>query len=149
MLEATGNLWTYPADLRVITTNGFVKRSGEAVMGRGCALEATQRYPGIARHLGDNLRVHGNHVFLLAGGTPDRDLASMPVKHAWMEPADLALIIRSADELAALVTECGYQRIVLPRPGCGNGRLHWDDVRQHIAPILDDRFTAITFGERT
>jgi len=39
------NLWEYPADARVITTNGFVKNNGEAVMGRGCAREAARKYP--------------------------------------------------------------------------------------------------------
>lgn len=35
MIEVKGNLWTYPAEVRVITTNGFVKKNGEAVMGIG------------------------------------------------------------------------------------------------------------------
>ena len=52
MIEVVGNLWTYAADFRAITTNGTVKFDGRAVMGRGCAREATQRYPKIARQLG-------------------------------------------------------------------------------------------------
>ena len=40
MREVVGNLWTYPADIRVITTNGTVKNDGTCVMGRGCAAEA-------------------------------------------------------------------------------------------------------------
>lgn len=141
MIEARGNLWTHPADLRVITTNGFVKNNGAAVMGRGCALEATQRHPGIENVLGARLRASGNHVHLLGPG-----LASMPVKHHWRQDADPTLIVRSATELVALADKhSNYQRIVLPRPGCGNGRLRWNDIRPLLEGILDDRFTVITF----
>ncbi len=141
MLSITGHdLWDLSADLRVLTTNGFVKRNGDAVMGRGIALEATRRYPGIASVLGNRLRTAGNHVHLLSPG-----IASMPVKHLWWDPADPRLIVRSAHELVALVNEHGFTQVVMPRPGCGNGRLDWRDVEPLIAPILDDRFTVVTF----
>jgi len=48
MREVTGNLWTYrPAGIRVITTNGTIKASGEAVMGKGCAREAVVKEFGV------------------------------------------------------------------------------------------------------
>ena len=67
MLEVKGNLWTfeYPntspdSYVRCITTNGFVKKNGEAVMGRGCAKEACERYPGLAKQLGEKIIKKGN-----------------------------------------------------------------------------------------
>lgn len=145
MVEVTGNLWDYPADIRVITTNGTVKKNGECVMGRGCASEAKKHHPGIARALGRMLEQHGNHVFQLAqgGGT----LFSFPVKHNWFEKADCRLILRSAKELVAVLSNRGMETwsVVLPRPGCGNGQLKWEDVKPVLAPILDDRFHVITF----
>jgi len=39
MKELRGNLFHTPCDVICITTNGFVKRNGEAVMGRGCAVQ--------------------------------------------------------------------------------------------------------------
>ncbi|KKK79008.1 hypothetical protein LCGC14_2837860, partial [marine sediment metagenome] len=45
-----GELWKpveHPA-IYVVTTNASVNKRGELVMGRGAALQATQRIPGIA-----------------------------------------------------------------------------------------------------
>jgi hypothetical protein len=37
-----------------------------------------------------------------------------------------------------------WQRVVLPRAGCGNGGLNWEmAVRPVLADILDDRFIAL------
>jgi hypothetical protein len=66
MRELKGDLWKLAAELKpdavVISTNGFVKASGHAVMGRGCALEAAKRWPDLPLLLGhllmnDTLRV--------------------------------------------------------------------------------------------
>lgn len=142
MIEVYGDLWSYPADVRVITTNGMVRKDGGCVMGRGCALEAKNRYKGIDLVLGRMIKVEGNHVhFLMA--MADFTLYSYPVKHKWFEAADPDLIVRSAEELAELVH--GDSQVVLPRPGCGNGSLKWDQVKPLLEKILDDRFHVITF----
>jgi hypothetical protein len=159
MIEVTGNLWEYEANYRCITTNGTVKRNGCGVMGRGCALEATQRYPDIAEVLGDLLSHEGNHVHELGYSIKHSDetrpkkyawdLISFPVKHNWREKADLGLIHRSAEELVELIDRKpdNYNlTIVVPRPGCGNGQRDWEsEVKPLIEPILDDRFVIITF----
>lgn len=148
MKEVTGNLWTYPADVRVITTNGFVKKNGEAVMGRGCALEAAKKYPSLPKVLGDHIKSNGNHVSWLYGCDRGELLWSFPVKHNWYEKADLTLIERSARELYnEFNAKKSVKVVVLPRPGCGNGQLNWNDVRPILEPILDDRFHVITFGD--
>lgn len=148
MTEVTGDLWTFPANIRVITTNGFVKKNGEAVMGRGCALQATKKFPGIAFTLGYKLKSSGNRVHVLKTGSfenPSEVLVSFPVKHKWFEKADPALIEKSAKELRSVVSNYKHTvKVVLPRPGCGNGQLKWEDVRLILAPILDDRFYVIT-----
>jgi hypothetical protein len=145
MKEVKGNLWDYPADVRVITTNGFVKKNGECVMGRGCAAEAKQRHPRLPKILGDLIQRRGNNVHYLLYA-----LYSFPVKHHWFQKADIALIEQSAKQLVTLITEdwdSGDKEpiIVLPRPGCGNGQLNWEDVKPILEPILDDRFHVITF----
>ncbi len=148
MKEVRGNLWTYPAHVRVITTNGFVKNDGKAVMGRGCALEATKLYPDISLTLGNLLKKHGNHVNILRFGEffPKDSLVSFPVKHHWYQEADLQLIERSCQELVALAGNYDHSTVfVLPRPGCGNGKLSWADVKPVLEQYFDDRFHVITF----
>lgn len=144
MKEVTGNLWTYPADVRVITTNGTVKKNGECVMGRGCAAEAKQRWPDVPKMLGAHLEARGNIPMRF----PDNlglVLLSLPVKHQWYEKADPKLIEVSAKILAAWADLHKWETLVLPRPGCGNGGLRWENVKPVLEPILDDRFHVITF----
>lgn len=145
MREIEDNLWEVSCDLRVITTNGAVRSDGACVMGRGCALEAKQRFPGIDLKLGRLLREHGNRVMRLAQLTDGSELASFPVKHHWKEEADPALIQRSAHQLVALANRFDYTNVIIPHPGCGNGKLSWEQVRPILSEILDNRFTVITF----
>jgi hypothetical protein len=151
MKETTGNLWEQDADAICITTNGFVKKNGACVMGRGCALEATRYCPGIEFSLGALILRYGNHVYELgrwrtfAPHDHPTQIFSFPTKHKWIEKSDIDLIERSAHELATHTYELGYERVVLPRPGCGNGQLSWDNVKPVLEKILDDRFVVITF----
>ena len=146
MKEAKGNLWDSGAEVIVITTNGFVKNNGEAVMGRGCALEAKNIWPSFPKALGKVLREHGNnvHVFDFPDG---HHLVTFPVKHHWREKADLKLIRRSVNQLIAEASLLHtWKTIALPRPGCGNGRLDWEtEVKPLLVDKLDDRFTVYTF----
>lgn len=142
MTEAFGNLWDYPADWRVITTNGTVKQNGEAVMGRGCAAEAKAKFPGIAKALGTHLASVGNIMCVAT----ELKLLTFPVKHHWFQDADPRLIEESAADLARFARAIAPATIVLPRPGCGNGRLSWAMVKPLLAD-LPDNVVVITFPE--
>jgi len=158
VLEARGDLWELGknADAVVITTNGFVKKNGHAVMGRGCAREARDRWAGLDLRLGTLIRIHGNRCFRFAASLPNNEgscLVSFPVKPergldgepGWSCPAEMWLIRQSARQLVEMADKFGWGSVVLPRPGCGNGGLDWDDVRPILEAILDDRFTVVTF----
>ena len=146
MREELRDLWSYSiddCDARVITTNGTVKASGRAVMGRGVAKQAKDRYIGIEKLLGMVLKTQGNHVEILIH--KPLALVMFPVKHEWHELADLELIAQSARELVSFADVMGWKRVVLPRPGCGNGGLKWESqVRPILLSVLDDRFTVVT-----
>jgi hypothetical protein len=148
MIERIENLWHLEADAKCITTNGFVKNNGEAVMGAGIAKQAKLFYPKLPLAVGLAIQVLGNHV------TPfvvekDNILFTFPVKHNWWEKADLELIERSASELVEWVDEINQvkeviETVALPRPGCGNGQRDWEEeVKVVIEPILDDRFVVV------
>jgi len=142
MREDMGNLWTYPANAIVITTNGFVKKNGEAVMGRGCAREAAIRYPDLPEKLGNSLNISGNKVFHF---WIREHILTMPVKHNWWEKADIELIKESAKQLIEHADGWDFKTIVCPRPGCGNGQLDWEDVKPILSEIWDDRFVALDY----
>lgn len=128
------------ANALCITTNGTVKKNGAVVMGRGIAKEARDRFPGIDGRLGQHVQHKGNIVgFIWENPT----ILSFPVKHNWWEKADLALIRASYLTVVALVRYENWTRVILPKPGCGNGQLRWEDVEQVLAPIYDKRIVIV------
>lgn len=143
MREISGNIWEYlDKAVIVITTNGQVTRDGRAVLGRGCAREAGERFPWLAERLGSLITGHGNHVHHLGNG-----LVTFPVEHSPFEHPDARLIERSARELAELADREEWPMIVVPRPGCGGGGLDWREVRPILARHLDERFRIITLRD--
>lgn len=137
MKEIKGDLWQLPGFNKIfITTNGYVNKQGKAVMGRGCALEAKTKMPGVERVLGKSIVKYGNHVLIFAI-YEGKDILSFPVKHNWWEKADIELIKRSCTELMQRLDP--WHKVLLPRPGCGNGHLNWENVKPVIAPLLNDQ----------
>jgi hypothetical protein len=127
-----------------ITTNGFVKANNTCVMGRGCALEAKKKWPGIDLMLGRLIQKNGNIVQGL-GKVSDTIIIAFPVKHNWFEDADLGLIRTSCKQLVSLADRKELTTIVIPRPGCGNGKLKYELVEPILKEELDDRFFIITY----
>lgn len=141
MIEVVGDMWTYPAEWRCITTNGMVKNDGCLVMGGGCALEAKQRYPGIDHKLGTMVEAFGNKPYTIEL----YKLITLPTKHDWKDNSDIDLIVYGAKILAEFVKVNNIKSIVIPRPGCGLGGLNWDDVKKVLEPIFDtDAFIIIS-----
>ncbi|MBI2060646.1 MAG: hypothetical protein HYT87_12825 [Nitrospirae bacterium] len=73
MIEVVGDLFDQEADAICLTTNGFVKANGEAVMGRGCAKQAADLWPELPGMLGSRIQKEGVRVTLLSEqvvGTP-------------------------------------------------------------------------------
>lgn len=148
MREARGDIFklleTGNFDAFCITTNGTIKSNGECVMGRGIALTCKRMFPDIPMILGNLIRIRGNHVHKL-GTYKSSVIFSFPVKHNWWEVADIELIKRSCVELTHELDRLNLKSVLLPRPGCGNGKLNWNDVEPVIAKLLDDRVIVVTF----
>lgn len=146
MLEEYGDIWDMEADAICITTNGFVKANGKLVMGAGVAGQAQARYPELPLTFGELVSEKGNHVYMVRARGEGVPLLSFPVKHVWYEDADLELIKRSCQELMEYIDTWEFERVLLPRPGCGNGKLKWEDVKPVIEPILDDRVVVVDYN---
>lgn len=131
--EVLGDLWTYYGRepyIVLITTNGGLRSNGKAIMSKGCAAEARLKIPGIERLLGAHLQSFGNRLMVTENG-----YGTFPVKINWWEKADLALIVQSAGELAKMAAHKKFadKIFILPRPGCGVGKLQWSEVK----PLLE------------
>jgi hypothetical protein len=139
MRELSGNIWDYLGTAVIaITTNGSVTRDGRAVLGRGCARQAGERFPDLSARLGRLISTNGNHVQLVGDG-----LVSFPVEEsAWSLP-EPRLILQSAEELRGLADAGQWCSIVVPRPGCGGGGLAWREVKPLLDAYFDGRFIVI------
>jgi O-acetyl-ADP-ribose deacetylase (regulator of RNase III) len=144
MIERSGNIWESGADAICVTTNSVVKSNGEAVMGKGIALQAAQYYPMLPVYVGNCLKTFGNKVFMfpltsdVVTGEPF--IVTFPTKLDWRAPSLIGLIAKSAEELVVLADQHGWNRVALTRVGCGNGNLKWADVKPVIEKYFDDRF---------
>ena len=157
MKEVFGNIWEYyNGNILCVPTNGYVTFKGYCVMGRGVAYEVKQRCQSIEYLIGDLITKHGNRVFIIDNSTlkaseGDWDvehyisLVTFPTKHSWKEISDLELIRKSSESLSELANSMPYNIFVLPRPGCGNGGLKWEDVKPVIENILPDNVHVITY----
>lgn len=150
MIEVVGNIWDYweKGNWICITTNGTVKKNGEAVMGRGVALEAKNRFPDFPKLLGYQIKYKWRNIPHLF---ESKKIITFPVKHNWDEKADLNLIRASAMNLLVLLANYqntsgrAIEKLYIPKPGCGNGRLDWVDVKKALEPILtSDKFIIIS-----
>ena len=141
MVEISGDIWERHADGEVvaITTGGAVDKHGACLMPRGCAAQARERFPGIEKVLGGLISRYGNHVYDIGNR-----VISFPVENSPFENPDTRIIKRSCHELVELCERNGWNRVVVPRPGCGGGGLEWHEVRSILDRYFDDRFQVIS-----
>lgn len=140
----TGDMWTAydKSSLFCITTNSTMDgRPGETqalVMGAGIARQAKERFPGIETAFGAAILAtqSARYGLLVSPSWPVGKLAAFQTKILFSAPAELDLIIQSAEMLAAWCVEHPGQRVDLNAPGVGYGKLPWHDVMGAIGPIL-------------
>lgn len=141
MKELHGSIWIHflaPDHFVCITTNGTIKKNGDAVMGRGNAKQAKIVVPLIDRYLGKYLKLNGNTPGYLKVLTMPA-IVIFPVKHNWWEEADRKLILKSRAWLVQEAEAHPEKTFHLPRPGCGNGKLDWErDVKRLVSDLPDN-----------
>lgn len=131
-----------------VTTNGMIKKSGEAVMGAGIAKEADTRFK-LKYKLADYLQKYGNRPFNM-GVYPNSQVGNImtivtfPTKNDWRDKSDMKLIRQSAENLVKLCDKFKITTCYLPPVGCGCGGLDWKtQVEPALENILDDRFIIV------
>ena len=142
MKESNKDIWETELDAICVTTNGVVTKNG-LVMGKGFALQVSERFPGIAKFFGKQVQHQGNvpHLYRNYPLIKESYIISLPTKHHWRDPADIELIKSSIRLLVEIADRnLHLKRIGMTRPGCGYGGLDWNEVKAVIEPLLDDRF---------
>lgn len=143
-LQNTGSLFHLPHDEReaaVVTTNGMLCKNGDAVMGKGQALEAKQLFPGVEKRLGEYLSRYGNRAFYMGvyqAGSHLTSLVTFPTKYHWRDRSSLELITVSAHQVKAIADKFHLNKLYMPLVGCGLGKL---DYVSHVRPILQEILT--------
>lgn len=149
MKEITGNIWDWVGKAWiVITTNTQThNKGGKAVMGKGIALQAAQRFPYLPHAYGAFLanNQHTTTPFL----TPNDYLICLPTKIDWRNRSPLWLIEQQITWLKNFSTQMNPLPIVTPRLGCGLGGLSWEEQVKPLMITLPDNVWVIIPQKRT
>lgn len=126
-----------------VTTNGIIKKDGNAVMGAGIAKIINSYYPETSIVLGKYLsnKISSDFKFIhFLGKYNNNRILSFQTKYHWKDDSDIDLIKMSCKELL-MAYEKKYlnhnYNIYLPMPGCSNGNLEISFVKNNIEPILN------------
>lgn len=133
------------------TSNGMIKKDGTAVMGAGVAKLFRDTFMGLDKFYAD-LRIEARTNLTTDCGVWDyggRDLRiiAFPTKNDWKYNSSIQLIELSSMGLKSIIEkdkELQEGVILLPRPGCSNGGLKWEDVKKIIEKILPENVVIIT-----
>lgn len=153
--QTTANIWRLhdAGYYVVIPTNLYVTKDGKAVMGRGLALQAAQKWPKapfwygfhLVEHIrstpyGQNPHMEDINPFDLLAVSPEWRAVFLPVKTTWQQQARKGLIEASLTNLAYMLDKNVLKgvQLAIPRLGCGNGGLDWEnDVKPIMRTFLE------------
>ena len=142
MKEITGDIWSYLGKAWiVIPTNTQTKKDGTAVMGKGLALQAAQRFPDLPHRYGRYLSMASEALVL-----ENEKLILLPTKDNWRSPSTLELIKKGV-EIINRWAKHPRVSIITPRLGCGNCQRDWETEVKPLMINLPDNVFVITMGE--
>lgn len=141
MKEIIGDYWglvrSEKPDAIVCTTNMIVKQDGDLVMGAGVAKAFKKRWPGLPREWGTRITEgRHNNGFMIDKSPFEPWLVAFPTKRDWRNKSDLLLITQSARILMCVTRAMGWSKVLMTRPGCGNGGLSWPVVRKILVETV-------------
>ena len=126
-----GDIFNSPAQVITNTVNT------EGFMGKGIALEYKKRFPKMyeaykKKCISGELTV-GN---LMLYKEDRRWILLFPTKKEWRRKAQIEYIEAGLSKLADNWDRLGIHSIAMPKLGCGNGGLEWNDVKSMIKKYL-------------
>jgi O-acetyl-ADP-ribose deacetylase (regulator of RNase III) len=138
VISRHGNLLEAKVDAVVNTVNTV------GVMGKGIALMFKERYRGNFTAYAAACKsgaIQIGHMFVTDTDEPTgpRWIINFPTKQHWRHPSRLEWIAAGLEDLVRVILEKQIRSLALPRLGCGNGGLGWQEVRpliEAIAPKL-------------
>ena len=117
----SGNIFESQAQTIVITVNCV------GVMGKGIALEAKERYPGLFKEYGKlcaDRKIHLGRPVFVANLLPPSFIL-FPTKDHWRSVSKLSDIEEGLHYLAQHCRSWGVASLAVPPLGCGYGGLEW------------------------
>ena len=145
---ASGDMWSIyrSADLFLITTNSTI-HNNQLVMGAGIALQAKQKFPDLAKALGQQIQTAvgslGDYNLLVSPRWPNAKLGCFQVKRHWRQPASMDLNTQSTTALKWWARRHHDCQIHLNFPGIGCGKLK----KTAVLPILSQLPENVTIWE--
>ena len=145
MREIKDDIWKYykMGWSVIIPSNAHINKGGEAGTGAGLGSQANRFLKDYAKMLGACMKQQGNRVYYFEQAR----VITFPTKKHWRDKSDLALIKESCLQLQKLMEEMPNLKVVMPKVGCGFGRLKWSKVKSMIAKYFgkysEDRFLIV------
>lgn len=132
--------------VHIVTVNSTLQSNGTLIMGVGAALQARERYHGIALECGKLIGRSLIHFgFILVHKPGDKPgFGIFQVKDWYSEPAKIELITLSTQMLTQCANDMPDVNFRLNYPGIGAGRLTRGDVYPVIQALPDN----VTICER-
>lgn len=136
-------MWTVyqTTDLFLIATNSRLRQDSALVMGRGIARQARDRFPRLAKVLGQHIATLcgdlGTYDLLISPRWPEAKLGAFQVKRHYCHPASLEFIQRSTMALSKWCIDHPEATVALNFPGIGNGRLPRTAVTPNLQQLPD------------
>lgn len=140
MREIMDDFWTVQKyyDGICCTTNSVVKADGRLVMGKGIAYDFAKYYPKLTSIWGTQVKRMGIEPLILCSPIGhERYAIYFQTKHHWKDRSSFSLIVRSMTKLGEMIERLSLKNVLMPRPGCSNGGLSWEHVRDELGDTFD------------
>lgn len=128
----------------VCTINQMIKKDGCLIMGAGIAKQFAEKFPKLPEIWGDHVQNKQSYITTiftplnkLGYENQDKYVIGLPTKIHFAYNSDIGVIKNSCAVLRAGIEALGLQKVLMPKPGCGLGKLEWDNVKSEIESFLN------------